>query len=134
MGSILAWLRRQSWVARISGTLFPLSTALGQGLHPDPADPATPPPDPQSWPEPQQDAFASTEMEWFRASLRLPGVTDVRAAVLDDLSSYSGLTPGQCVQRCLNWESWSVQEWFAADRSGGDGMAEFYQTNPVLGL
>ena len=62
MGSILAWLRRQSWVARISATLFPLSTALGQGLHPDPLDPAITPLDPQSWPKVQQDAFASTEM------------------------------------------------------------------------
>lgn len=128
MGSILAWLRRQSWVARISATLFPISTALGQGLHPDPLDPAITPLDPQSWPKVQQDAFASAEMEWFRASLRLPEVADVRAAVLDDLSSYSGLTPDQCVERCLNWESWSVEEWFAADRSDIDGMTDFYRT------
>jgi SAM-dependent methyltransferase len=128
MSSIFAWLRRQSWVAKISATLFPLSTALGQGLHPDPLDPATPPPDPQSWPQLQQDAFASAEMEWFRASLRLPGPADVRAAVLDDLSSYSGLTPDQCVERCRNWESWSVEEWSAADRSDMDGLTNFYQT------
>ena len=52
----------------------------------------------------------------------------MRAAVLDDLSSYSGLTPDQCVERCLNWESWSVEEWFAADRSDIDGMTDFYRT------
>ena len=67
-------------------------------------------------------------MEWFRASLRLPEVADVRAAVLDDLSSYSGLTPDQCVERCRNWESWSVEEWFASDRSDVDGLTNFYQT------
>jgi SAM-dependent methyltransferase len=67
-------------------------------------------------------------MEWFRACLRLPGKSDVRAALLDDLSSYSGLTSGQCVERCRNWESWSVQEWFAADRSAIDGLTNFYRT------
>jgi len=67
-------------------------------------------------------------MELFRAGLRLPGIADVRAAVLDDLSSYSGLTPDQCVERCRNWESWSVEEWFAADRSDIDGLTNFYRT------
>jgi SAM-dependent methyltransferase len=128
MGSTFEWLRRQSWVAKISATLFPLSTALSQGLHLDPLDPATPPLNPHSWPKLRQDAFASPEMEWFRASLRLPEVADVRAAVLDDLSSYSGLTPDQCVERCRNWESWSVKEWSAADRSDIDGLTDFYQT------
>jgi SAM-dependent methyltransferase len=67
-------------------------------------------------------------MELFRASLRLPGISDVRAAVLDDLSSYSGLPPRECVKRCRNWESWSVEEWLAADRSGAGGLTNFYQT------
>lgn len=67
-------------------------------------------------------------MEWFRASLLLPGVADVRAAVLDDLSSYTGLPPDQCVERCQNWESWSVEEWFAADRSDMGGLTDFYRT------
>ena len=67
-------------------------------------------------------------MDWFRALLCLPGVADVRAAVLDDLSSYSGLTPDQCVDRCRNWESWSVKEWFAADRSDISGLTNFYRT------
>ena len=128
VNSVFAWLRRQSWVAKTSATLFPLSTAFSQGLHPDPLDPATPPPDPQSWPKLRQAAFASPEMKWFRASLRLPEVADVRAAVLDDLSNYSGLTPDQCVERCRNWESWSVEEWSAADRSDIDGLTNFYQT------
>ena len=128
MGSIYAWLQRQSWARKIGATLFPVPPALGQGPHPDPLDPATPAPDPQSWPGIRQEAFASTEMEWFRASLLLPGVADVRAAVLDDLSSYTGLPPDQCVERCQNWESWSVEEWFAADRSDMGGLTDFYRT------
>jgi len=118
---------RPSWARRISGLLFP-PPCLVQAIHPDPLDPAAPAPDPRSWSKAHRDAFAGQEMEWFRASLRLPGVADVRAAVLDDLSSYSGLTPAQCVERCRNWESWSVEEWFAADRSDVHGLTDFYRT------
>jgi SAM-dependent methyltransferase len=108
--------------------LFPPPPALAQGLHPDPLDPATPPPATQTWPKARRDAFASTEMEWFRSSLRLPGTEGVRAAVLDDLSTFSGLTPDRCVERCRNWESWSAEEWCAADRSDPDGLKNFYRT------
>jgi SAM-dependent methyltransferase len=101
---------------------------LQQGPHPDPLDPATPPPDPQGWPEARQQAFASAEMELFRASLRLPGIPDVRAAVLDDLSTYFGLPAEECIERCRNWETWSVKEWSVADRSSKDGMTDFYRT------
>jgi len=113
---------------RAAGRLFPSPPVLQQGPHPDPLDPATPPPDPQGWPEARQEAFASAEMEMFRASLRLPGIPDVRAAVLDDLSTYSGLPVEECVERCRNWEKWSVKEWSAADRSSQDGMTDFYRT------
>jgi len=67
-------------------------------------------------------------MELFRASLLLPGISDVRAAVLDDLTTYTGLPVDECVERCRNWESWSVKEWSAADRSSKDGMTDFYRT------
>jgi SAM-dependent methyltransferase len=67
-------------------------------------------------------------MELFRACLRRPGTPDVRAAVLDDLSSYSGLPRQECVERCRNWESWSVEEWLAADRSSPDRLTSFYRT------
>jgi len=113
---------------RAAGRLFPSPPVLQQGPHPDPLDPATPPPDPREWPAARQEAFASAEMEMFRASLRLPGISDVRAAVLDDLSTYSGLPVEECVERCRNWESWSVKEWSAADRSSKDGMTDFYRT------
>jgi SAM-dependent methyltransferase len=113
---------------KAAGRLFPSPPVLQQGPHPDPLDPATPPPDPQGWPKARQEAFASAEMESFRASLRLPGISDVRAAVLDDLGSYFGLPPEECVERCRNWESWSVKEWSAADRSSKEGMTDFYRT------
>ena len=113
---------------RAAGRLFPSPPVLQQGPHPDPLDPATPPPDPRGWPTARQEAFASAEMELFRASLRLPGISDVRAAVLDDLSTYFGLSAEECVERCRNWESWSVKEWSAADRSSKEGMTDFYRT------
>jgi hypothetical protein len=116
------------WARRVGAKLLPPPPVLRQGVHPDPADPAVPPLDPQSWPKARQKAFASAEMELFRACLRLPGAPDVRAAALDDLSSYSGLPPEECVERCRNWESWSVEEWLAADRSGTDQFTNFYRT------
>src|SRR5215471_2537644 len=117
---------------RAVGRLLPSPPVLQQGAHPDPLDPATPPPDPQGWPRARQEAFASSEMELFRASLLLPGISDVRAAVLDDLTTYTGLPVDECVERCRNWESWSVKEWSAADRSSKDGMTDFYQTTESL--
>ncbi len=116
------------WAGRVAAKLIPPPPPLRQGVHPDPDDPAVPPVDPQSWSKAEQKAFASAEMESFRACLRLPGVPGVRAAVLDDLSSYSGLPPEECVERCRNWESWSVEEWLAADRSGTDPLTSFYRT------
>jgi SAM-dependent methyltransferase len=110
------------------GEAVPSPPVLQQGPHPDPLDPATPPPDPQRWPKARQEAFASAEMEMFRASLRLRELPDIRAAVLDDLGSYFGLPPEECVERCRNWESWSVKEWSAADRSSKDGTTDFYRT------
>ena len=136
MSSVITWPQLShrttptspSWAQRISARLLPVPPPPAQGAHPDPLDPATPAPDPQSRPKEWQDAFASPEMEWFRDSLRLPGIADVRTAVLDDLSSYSGLTPDQCVERCRNWETWSFEEWFAADRSDVAGLTNFFQT------
>jgi SAM-dependent methyltransferase len=113
---------------RAVGRMFPSPPVLQQGAHPDPLDPATPPPDRQGWPKARQEAFASAEMELFRASLRLRGIPDLRAAVLDDLGSYFGLSAEECVERCRHWESWSVKEWSAADRSSKDGMTDFYRT------
>src|ERR1700689_3921531 len=128
VASARAWRAVPPWARGVGAKLLPPPPVLRQGVHPDPADPATPPLDPQSWSKARQQAFASAEMELFRACLRRPEAPDVRAAVLDDLSSYSGLPPTECVERCLNWESWSVEEWLAADRSGTDRFTNFYRT------
>lgn len=101
---------------------------LRQGAHPDPLDPLTPPPARQNLPKAELEAFDSPEMDLFRSCLLMPGLPDVRAAILDDLSSYYGLSPEECVQRCLNWESWSAEEWRAADRSSEEGLRDFYLT------
>ena len=115
-------------VRKVAAKLLPPPPVLRQGVHPDPGDPAIPHLDPQSWSGARQQAFASPEMELFRTCLLLPGAPNVRTAVLDDLGSYSGLPPEECVERCRNWESWSVEEWLAADRSGTDGATTFYRT------
>jgi SAM-dependent methyltransferase len=67
-------------------------------------------------------------MRIFRECLHLPSCTDIRAAVLEDLSRYSGFNPEECVRRCLDWEGCSVQEWFSADRSDPASVNEFYRT------
>jgi SAM-dependent methyltransferase len=117
-----------SWARKIAGWLLPPAPMLRQGNHPDPLDPATPPPRRQDRPRAELEVLDSTEMEWFRDSLLMPGLPGVRAAIIDDLSSYSGLTPEECVRRCLDWESWSVEEWVAADRSSEAGLRDFYLT------
>lgn len=117
-----------SWARRIGGRLLPAPPIVSQGAHPDPLDPAAAAPMRDHLPRVQREALDSTEMGWFRASLLLPGVLGVREAIVDDLSSYSGLTPAECVHRCLTWESWSVTEWQAADRSSSTGLRDFYLT------
>jgi SAM-dependent methyltransferase len=67
-------------------------------------------------------------MRRFRECLRLPDSNDVRAAVLDDLSTYTGVPPDACVLRCLDWEDDSIREWFSADRSDAAGVNDFYRT------
>lgn len=121
-------LRIPSWARRIGSRLLPAPPIVSQGVHPDPLDPATAPPMREHRPRAEREALDSTEMAWFRASLLLPGVLSVRDAIVDDLSSYSGLTPEECVHRCLTWESWSVAEWQTADRSSPAGLRDFYLT------
>jgi SAM-dependent methyltransferase len=101
---------------------------LKQGQHPDPLAPGYVPPDPTTQAAGWVVALTSKQMHAYRAGLELPGQPDVRAAVLDDLSTYHNLTPEECVQRCVNWESWSVDEWRGKDRSTADGLRDFYNT------
>jgi hypothetical protein len=32
------------------------------------------------------------------------------------------------LQRCINWEAWSVEEWHARERHTPDEIADFYRT------
>ncbi|HLZ70671.1 MAG TPA: class I SAM-dependent methyltransferase [Dehalococcoidia bacterium] len=99
-----------------------------QGLHPDPLDPAQPRPDRASWTPRRRRAYASEAMQQFRSGLMLESFTDVRGAVLDDLSVYFGLEPEECAQRCINWEAWSVAEWQRRSRDSSAALAEFYHS------
>ena len=102
------------------------SGRLKQGPHPDPLH--APAPDPGTWSARQRDAFTSPEMATYCAGLRTARHTDVRAAILDDLSTYFGLDPEECVQRCIDWEQWSIAEWQAHARDTTAGLTEFYRT------
>ena len=100
---------------------------LKQGEHPDPLDPAQAKPDPARWTERQRRAYGSRAMHLYQKALLLPGQTDPRRGVLDDLSTYFGLSEDECVRRCVNWEQWSVQEWHAQQRDSAEAIYDFYQ-------
>src|SRR5690348_9742827 len=101
---------------------------LKHGRHPDPLDPLEPAPDRSTWSERQVRADASPAMAAYRQALLLPGITDVRAAVLDDLSTYFSMDPAECVRRCVDWEDWAVEEWKSRDRDSSEGLLDFYHT------
>jgi len=100
---------------------------LKQGRHPDPLDPATPPPDPVRWTARERDAFESEEMAVFRRSLLLPGSDDIRASIIDDLATHFQVSPDEVVPRCLEWESWAADEWEAAPRETTDQILDFHR-------
>ncbi len=101
---------------------------LKQGAHPDPLDPEQQRPDPAAWTPRQRGAFNSREMQLYRASLLVQGASDIRGSVLDDLSTYFGLSPQECVRRCIDWEQWSVEEWHAQGRDSEASLTQFYRT------
>lgn len=102
------------------------STATAQGAHLDPL--VDPRPDASSWGEEFEGCSGSAEFASFRASLCLPGQNDARAGVIDDLATRYDLDPGEVVQRALNWESWSVEEWGVGPRDDPSALRDFYRT------
>jgi SAM-dependent methyltransferase len=100
---------------------------LKQGQHADPLDPALPRPDPRLWPVQQRRAFTSPEMRSYRESLLLDASDDVRAAILDDLSTFFGLEPEECVRRCIDWEQWTLDEWQRQRRDSPEDLVAFYK-------
>jgi len=68
-------------------------------------------------------------MEAFRHALLSPaGRGDIREGVLEDLSHYYGFSYDECIERCLDWERYSLQEWYGADRETPAGITDFYNT------
>lgn len=100
----------------------------GQGKHLDPLDAATQPPDPAARSVWERAAIESRAMGAFREALTLDGRDGIRAAVLDDLSTYFHLTEDECVRRCVDWEQWSVAEWQATERNTTEEITDFYRT------
>lgn len=105
-----------------------LEHRLKQGPHADPLDPRQVPPDRTKWSVRQRQAYASPEMQAYRAGLRLEGQPDLRASILDDLSTYYGLSPAECVRRCIDWEQWSLAEWQTRPRDSAESLTEFYRS------
>jgi 2-polyprenyl-3-methyl-5-hydroxy-6-metoxy-1,4-benzoquinol methylase len=64
-------------------------------------------------------------MRAFQQALSMPGM-DVRASILDDLSGYYHLPSEECIERCRDWEQWSVREWQARERGSEEGLRDFY--------
>ncbi|MCC7369682.1 MAG: methyltransferase domain-containing protein [Chloroflexi bacterium] len=101
---------------------------LKQGTHIDPLAPGYRPPTPSEMAQAWKASLPSREFTVYREALLLPGIDDHRTAILDDLSTYYQLSPDECVARCINWEAWSVEEWFSGDRSTLEGMRAFYNS------
>jgi len=99
-------------------------TLASQGVH---VDPTLNPPASQTWHPDVAEAVNSPEMATFRSVLAV-GDQDIRTSVLQELAEYHGYTPDECLERCLHWEDWSVEEWSAADRSTPEAIQEFYQS------
>ncbi len=97
-----------------------------QGVYLDPA--GLPPVDTVDWGERQRDAYASPEMETFRAALRL-GELSVRDSILDDLATFHAISADEARDTCLGWEQLSVEEWTRSGASDSDvGRVAFYRT------
>jgi SAM-dependent methyltransferase len=94
-----------------------------QGRHIDPLTET--PPDVTSWPVDRQEAWTSREMGFFGECLRSGALND-RDSILEELSAYYGYDREDCLERCLEWEQWSVKEWTARDRTTKEGLQDFY--------
>lgn len=100
----------------------------GQGTHLDPESPSTPAPDVSRFTKRRLAATRSLAMRVFRECLLLGNETNVRASVLDDLSTFYGFDRDECVKRCLHWEDWSVREWKQEEREDPRSIRNFYQS------
>lgn len=102
------------------------SAPVAVGAHPDPA--VDGPADPAAMPAWKQALLASPQQAAFRQVLLSAEHSDVRTAVLADLSRHTGLPESECLRRCLSWEADSIREWQAGDRSTPAGLQDFYDS------
>lgn len=96
-----------------------------QGRHPDPA--VDGPVLPEDMPAERRALLDCEEMRRFREVLLLPGVHEVRGSVLGDLQRFTGFSEEECLQRCLDWEQYSIQEWSGAKRDSPAAVQDFYE-------
>ena len=80
--------------------------------HRDPKE--EPPPDVERWSAFWRDMYHSHEMREYRDALCLPGSDDIRASILDDLSTYFHLTTNDCRNLAVNWGEACINEWTSA--------------------
>jgi len=101
----------------------PTKVPLRQGAHPDPLDADRPPPTLSDW---QRQYLTGAAMEAFVTGMG-NGDHDIRATILRELSDYWRRDPDETLDRCINWEDYSVREWQRQDRTTADGVLDFYQ-------
>lgn len=72
-------------------------------------------------------AVAGPAMRAFADSLRVDSGT-TRDGVISDLAIHYSMDADEVVRRCINWESWSSDEWTRGSRATVDEITEFYRT------
>lgn len=134
MPGMRARLRMDSTMAsgtRLNTTLAPIERFWSL-LRDDPAlshshpDPATSPV-PEDFPAWHAALLGSASMAAFASVLRTDAQPDHRECVLSELEEYWHRDRAETLQRCLNWEQYSVAEWKSADRDSPEGLLAFYQ-------
>lgn len=96
-----------------------------QGQHPDPD--MAPAPTPADWGADQTDAWFSDDMKILRECVCHAGKTP-RDSILTELAEYHQESVEESYRKCIDWETLSISEWQAADRSTPAGVQNFYDT------
>lgn len=100
---------------------------LSSGKHLDPL--TAPAPSELQWSGRERFARSSRAMDHFRQALVAPSkIGDPREGILDDLSTFYGISEQECIERCLNWEEYSLKEWYAETREHPDEIVAFYNS------
>jgi 2-polyprenyl-3-methyl-5-hydroxy-6-metoxy-1,4-benzoquinol methylase len=97
---------------------------IRQGPHPDPL--SSPLPRLEPW---IVTCLNGSVMPMYRQclSLDLGPDEDIRQTVLSELSEYYGRSFEDSLNRCINWEDYSLEEWKQSDRNTPKGLHDFFQ-------